>query len=81
MKDWDWLAENLFRVLQEIESDEEVTEFTLCKVKSLVTHTNSNKIAEEEPVASPGDQVVINKFRDIFKLPNSERLVNYYSCK
>lgn len=81
MKDWDWLAKNLFRVINEMETDEEITNFTVCKVQSLVTHTNSNRIPEEEPVASASDQVVTSKFKDLFKLPDAERLVNYYSCK
>lgn len=81
MKEWNWLAANLFRVLNEMESDEEVTNFTICKVQSLVTHTNSQRIQEEEPVASASDQAVIKKFKDAFNLPDAERLVNYYSCK
>lgn len=81
MKDWNWLASNLFRVLNEMECDEEVTNFTICKVQSLVTHTNSHRIQEEEHIASASDQVVSSKFKDIFRLPDAERLVNYYSCK
>lgn len=82
IKDWNWLAANLFRTLNEMESDEEVTNFTICKVQSLVTHTNIHRIAaEEEPVASASDQVTTNKFKDLFQLPDGERLVNYYSCK
>lgn len=81
MKDWSWLAKNLFRVLNEMETDEEITNFTICKVQSLITHTKSQRIPEEEPMASASDQVVTNKFKDIFKFSDSERLVNYYSCK
>lgn len=80
MKNWQWLAANLFRVLNQMESEEEVTNFVICKVQSLVTHTN-NQIAEEEPVASASDQVVISKFKDLFQLPDAEQLVSYYSCK
>lgn len=81
MKDWNWLAASLFRVMNEMESDEEVTNFTICKVQSLVAHTNSHRIVEEEAVASASDQVVTSKFKDIFGMPDAERLVNYYSCK
>lgn len=81
MKDWNWLVANLFRPLNEMECDVEVTNFTICKIRSLVTHANSHAIAEEEPVASPGDLVVMKRFKDLFNLPDMERLVYYYSCK
>lgn len=67
-----------------METDDEVTNFTVCKVQSLVTHTKSRLAAsgaEEEPVPSASDQVVMSRFKDLFKLPDAERLVNYYSCK
>lgn len=82
MKDWNWLVANLLRVLNEMETDDEVTNFTICKVESLITQSRlAASGAEEEPVASASDQVVMSKFKDIFKLPDAERLVNYYSCK
>lgn len=82
MKDWNWIAANLFRVVNEMECDEDVTNFTISKVQSLVTQTNATRvITEEEPIASAGDQVVTSKFKDLFQMPDAERLVNYYACK
>ncbi|XP_055690452.1 TBC1 domain family member 9 [Lutzomyia longipalpis] len=77
-RDWNWLVNNLFKVLNEMETDEEITNFTICKVQSLVAH-NSTSIEEE--VSDPSSfQVVASKFRERFNMPEEERLVNYYSC-
>uniref|UniRef100_A0A1L8DMP1 Rab-GAP TBC domain-containing protein n=1 Tax=Nyssomyia neivai TaxID=330878 RepID=A0A1L8DMP1_9DIPT len=77
-RDWEWLANNLFKVLNEMETDEEITNFTLCKIQSLVAH-NSTPVDEE--VSDPNSfQVVASKFRERFNMPEDERLVNYYSC-
>ncbi|GAB0096899.1 TBC1 domain family member 8 [Sergentomyia squamirostris] len=77
-RDWEWLANNLFKVLKEMETEEEITNFTLCKIQSLVAH-NSTPI-DEEVSDSNSFQVVASKFRERFNMPEDERLVNYYSC-
>ncbi|XP_059613417.1 TBC1 domain family member 9 [Phlebotomus argentipes] len=77
-RDWEWLSNNMFRVLNEMETEEEITNFTLCKIQSLVAH-NSTPVDEE--VSDPNSfQVVASKFRERFNMPEEERLVNYYSC-
>lgn len=81
-KDWDWLALNLFKVLTEMESEEEVTNFTLCKIQSLVAHNSSLAgIVDEQLIESTSFQQTATKFKERFNLPDDERLVNYYSCK
>lgn len=77
LKDWEWLSKNLFRVINEMETEEEITNFTICKIQSLLAH---NSRTTEEMVDPSSFQVVVNKFRDKFKMPEDEKLVSYYSC-
>ena len=78
LKDWEWLSNNLFNVLNEMESEEEITNFTICKIQSLVAH-NSNQI--DDITDSSNFQVVASKFKERFNMPEDERLVIYYSCR
>lgn len=80
LKDWLWLATNMFSVLMEMESEAEVTNFTICKIQSLVTH-NTAPGTDEELVESSSFQMIATKFKERFLLPDDERLINYYSCK
>ncbi len=64
----------------EMESEAEVTNFTICKIQSLVTH-NTVPGTDEELVESSSFQMIATKFKERFLLPDDERLVNYYSCK
>ncbi|XP_058830924.1 TBC1 domain family member 9 [Topomyia yanbarensis] len=77
LRDWEWLSKNLFRVINEMETDEEVTNFTICKIQSLLAH---NTRPTEEMVDPSSFQIMVNKFRDKFKMPEDEKLVSYYSC-
>lgn len=70
----------MFAVLMEMESEVEVTEFTICKIQSLVTH-NTVPGTDEEHFESTSFQMIQTKFKERFLLPDDERLVNYYSCK
>lgn len=79
LKDWDWLGNNLFMVLNEMETEEEVTNFTICKIQSLVAHTS--QAFEEEISDSSSFKVVASKFKERFNMADDEKLVNYYSCK
>ncbi|XP_037819094.1 TBC1 domain family member 8B [Lucilia sericata] len=74
-KDWEWLSQNLFRVLNEMESEDEITNFTICKIKSLYTQNN-----QDESGDSADFKVMQSKFRQFFNMPEEEQLVNYYSC-
>lgn len=74
-KDWEWLSNNLFRVLNEMESEEEITNFTICKIKSLYTQNNLDESGD-----SADFKIIQSQFRQHFNMPEEERLVNYYSC-
>ncbi|EDW18570.1 TBC1 domain family member 9 isoform X1 [Drosophila mojavensis] len=75
VKDWEWLQANLFSVLNEMENEDEVTNFTICKIQSLFTQNNQDDTGE-----SPDFKVKTSQFRQIFKMPEEERLVNSYSA-
>lgn len=79
MKDWEWLTNNLFKVLNEMESEDEITNFTICKIQSLVAHNKSNVV--EQITDSHSFQIVASKFKERFNMSDDEKLVNYYSCK
>lgn len=79
LKDWQWLSEHLFATLNEMENEEEITNFTICKIESLVAHSATP--LSEEVKDSSSFRVVAHKFRERFNMPEDERLVNYYSCK
>lgn len=74
-KDWEWISKNLFKVLNEMECEEEITNFTICKIKSLYTQNN-----QDESGDSADFKVNQSKFRQYFNMPEEEQLVNYYSC-
>lgn len=65
-----------------MESEDEVTNFTICKIQSLVAHNSSLAgVVDESTVESNNFQMTATKFKERFMLPDDERLVNYYSCK
>ncbi|KAH8258757.1 hypothetical protein KR038_007718 [Drosophila bunnanda] len=75
VKDWEWLQANLFKVLDEMENEDEVTNFTICKIQSLYTQNNQDNTGESADV-----KVMTSQFRKIFKMPEEEQLVNSYSA-
>ncbi|XP_058121840.1 TBC1 domain family member 9 [Anopheles ziemanni] len=81
MLDWDWLAKNLFRVISDMESDSmeeaEITNFTICKIQSLLAHRTQPSEEQNDPTSF---QLAVNKFREKFRMPEDEKLVNYYYC-
>ncbi|XP_052872523.1 TBC1 domain family member 9 [Anopheles cruzii] len=77
MIDWEWLAKNLFRVINEMETEEEITNFTICKIQSLLAHTSRPSEEQNDPTSF---QVAVCKFREKFRMPEDEKLVNYYYC-
>uniref|UniRef100_A0A182Y2E3 Rab-GAP TBC domain-containing protein n=1 Tax=Anopheles stephensi TaxID=30069 RepID=A0A182Y2E3_ANOST len=77
MLDWDWLAKNLFRVINEMETEEEITNFTICKIQSLLAHCSRPTEEQNDPTSF---QVAVCKFREKFRMPEDEKLVNYYYC-
>lgn len=64
-----------------MESDDDVTTFTLCKIESMVAHQNQKHGITEETEESEDFKVVAASFQKIFNMLPEEKLVNYYACK
>ncbi|XP_037933596.1 TBC1 domain family member 9 [Teleopsis dalmanni] len=74
-QDWEWLSENLFSVLNEMGSEEDITNFTNCKIQSLCAQNN-----QDDGYESANFKITVSKFRQLFNMPEEEQLVNTYSC-
>ncbi|XP_027846091.2 TBC1 domain family member 9 [Aphis gossypii] len=75
LKDWEWLENNLD--LKIFENEDDVTDFVLCKIKSLVA-TNASETPDEENSESFKDATI--KFHRLFNMSCDTNLVCYYSC-
>ncbi|KAL5292343.1 TBC1D8 family protein [Megaselia abdita] len=78
LKDWNWISSVLIKDLNEMESDDDVTTFTLCKIESMVAHQKHG--ISEETEDSENFKVVAADFQKIFNMLPEEKLVNYYAC-
>ncbi|XP_022105913.1 TBC1 domain family member 9-like isoform X1 [Acanthaster planci] len=78
---WEWLEQNLMETLGTFEAEEDITEFVKCKIESLVavieTADEGPKEVDEE---SKAFKSACEKWHRLFKVPEDEKLVNYYSC-
>lgn len=81
IKDWEWISTNLIKDLNEMESDDDVTTFTICKIESMVAHQNQLHGIPEQSEESENFKVVAASFQKIFNMLPEEKLVNYYACK
>lgn len=63
-----------------METEEEITNFTICKIQSLYEYTTNSK-GNEETIDSSNLKIAAAKFRQEFHMPEDENLVNYYSCR
>lgn len=77
---WNWLASNLFKVLLEMESFEEISNFTICKIQSLVAQQKLQANHAAGINAAPVDDSQA-KFKALFGLPDEDSLVIHYTCK
>ncbi|RKP19904.1 TBC-domain-containing protein, partial [Rozella allomycis CSF55] len=67
-KDFEWLEENVIDDIARLESKKERIEFILTKIEAMITQ-NDEKLRSAS-----------RTWRQIFKLPETERLVNFFSC-
>ncbi|KAI8851589.1 hypothetical protein BC829DRAFT_386413 [Chytridium lagenaria] len=70
-KDWQWIEDNLLAELKELEDPGDRESFAVSKFQSVVT---SSEISDAKFRAAS------RAWRQIFRLPENERLVNFYSC-
>lgn len=78
--DWQWLFDNLSFTLGKFEKEDEITEFVLCKIQSLIaTHKEVQEVNDEDTNTKEFKSTRQSFFRR-FNLPQDEELVNYYAC-
>ncbi|RKP26835.1 hypothetical protein SYNPS1DRAFT_21482 [Syncephalis pseudoplumigaleata] len=73
-KPWRWIEDNMLREVSQLDNVLDRENYVISKVKSLV--------AEESQDDDPDSKFMsaARAFRRTFDIPDSERLVNYYSC-
>merc|ERR1711892_153968 len=76
MTNWAYLEKESCPQLAEMENQEDQTTFVLAKINSLARREDK-KMATQEPKKLKEASI---KFQQTFSYPNTERLVNYYSC-
>ncbi|KAB7494763.1 TBC1 domain family member 9 [Armadillidium nasatum] len=81
IKDWDWLEKNILSILASFDNDDDATDFVLCKISSLVANDAADSDNLKLPdLDSDTFRSVSLTFRKNFGMPETEKLVNYYSC-
>ncbi|KAJ3086470.1 hypothetical protein HK102_013072 [Quaeritorhiza haematococci] len=76
-KDWAWIQEFLMVELRELEDPADKEAFAVSKFQSLVTSADNDS---DEKSADAKFRAAARSWRQIFRLPESERLVAFYSC-
>lgn len=86
LADWYWLVANVFQVLREMENYEEVTNFTLCKILSLVAQrkqaegaSSAAALTSSAAVTEP-DSAEAKRVQQSFGLAKDDQVVQYFSC-
>lgn len=64
-----------------MESDDDVTTFTICKIESMVALQNQKHGISEDSEESEDFKFVAANFHKIFNMLPEEKLVKYYACK
>ena len=82
LDNWKWIECSLLPILESFDPEENnVTDFILCKIESLIVHLNdANKENDEEMNETKKFQEATKRFHKQFNLNENEKLVNYYSC-
>ncbi|KAI9141144.1 rab-GTPase-TBC domain-containing protein [Paraphysoderma sedebokerense] len=76
-KDWKWIEEHLLPELKALDDPEEKEAFALAKFQSLVASRDrgSDEVSSDEKLRNAS-----RAWRQTFDLPETERLVSFYSC-
>jgi hypothetical protein len=76
-QEWEWIATHIVPIFKELEQPEDIYRFAKTKFQSMVTQSSG---AVDEMVDDQKFRDASRAFRDLFKVSEEERLVNYYSC-
>ncbi|XP_058505961.1 TBC1 domain family member 9B isoform X2 [Solea solea] len=77
---WDWLETNLLQTVAIFDNDEDVTTFVKGKICGIIAEEKRLKQREEPEEDSGKFREAEIKMRQLFGMPEEEKLVNYYSC-
>ncbi|XP_057668681.1 TBC1 domain family member 9 isoform X2 [Diorhabda carinulata] len=75
--DWEWLFTHVSETLHSFDNEEDITDFVICKIESVIATRQNCEIEDED---TKSFKLTTEKFHRLFKLPRDEKLVNYYSC-
>eukprot|EP00117_Sycon_ciliatum_P030020 scpid28782/ scgid3007/ TBC1 domain family member 9; TBC1 domain family member 9A len=81
--DWNYLESNVLPAVEAFDSLDDVKEFVKAKVTGLVAAAAAVPVKGKQPEidsASKKFQEASARFHRLFNMPESEQLVNYYSC-
>eukprot|EP01135_Chromosphaera_perkinsii_P002416 Nk52_evm22s223 gene=Nk52_evmTU22s223 len=76
MTDWKWIMDNIIPKLEAVDSERDARDFTCMKIESLV----ADQDGEDTDARSSKFNNATNAFRNLFSVPEAEKLLNYYSC-
>ncbi|KAI9205822.1 rab-GTPase-TBC domain-containing protein [Polychytrium aggregatum] len=76
-QDWAWVVATLMPELAELEDPLDKEAFAVSKFQSLITNTEQDT---DEKSTDAKFRAASRAWRQTFRLPESERLVNFYSC-
>ncbi|XP_034038116.1 TBC1 domain family member 9B isoform X2 [Thalassophryne amazonica] len=77
---WDWLESNLLQTISIFDSDEDVVTFVRGKISGIIAEENKLKQIDEQEEDCWKFREAELKMRKLFRMPEEEKLVNYYSC-
>ncbi|VEN60967.1 unnamed protein product [Callosobruchus maculatus] len=77
LEDWEWLFNNVCGTLHSFDNENDITDFVMCKIESVIATRHENDVEDED---TESFKVTTEKFLRLFGLPKDEKLVNYYSC-
>nr|XP_020441061.1 TBC1 domain family member 9B isoform X2 [Monopterus albus] len=77
---WDWLEANLLQTISIFDNDEDVITFVKGKISGIIAEENREKQGEEQEEDCGKFREAELKMRRLFRMPDEEKLVNYYSC-
>ncbi|KAI8930220.1 rab-GTPase-TBC domain-containing protein [Entophlyctis helioformis] len=75
--DWAWIEETLMAEMKELEDKNDKAAYSLTKFTSLV---HSQEKDSDEKSADVKFRAAARSWRQLFRMPDSERLVSFYSC-
>ncbi|XP_051939667.1 TBC1 domain family member 9 [Hippocampus zosterae] len=76
---WEWLEHNMLQTLSIFENENDITTFVKGKVQGIIAEYNKNHDVKEDDDTDKFKEAS-SKFRNLFGMPDEEKLVNYYSC-